>query len=163
MFSFFFFQANEKTENVSDNDSTKMVVDKPDFQGFSPILKPSQIDNAINVNNVQVVKPEPINNAPDVANISTESLDGPDVFEQMRIEAEKKVTTKYLPDDNILHIITLEEEEDKYVTSAEISMMIPKFKKRDVLQKMLQLRKQIIPRFVVEQDNHQSLWEECIV
>ena len=143
-----------------------MVVDKPDFQGFSPILKPSQIENAINVNNVQVVKPEPINHAPDVANvanISTESLDGPDVFEQMRIEAEKKVTTKYLPNDNILHIISLEEEEDKYVTSAEISLMIPKFKKRDVLQKMLQLKKQIIPRIVIEQDNHQSLWEECIV
>ena len=51
----------------------------PDFLGFSPILKPSQIDNAINVNNVQVVKPEPINNAPDVAAAAkTGSSIGPD-------------------------------------------------------------------------------------
>ena len=52
----------------------------------------------------------------------------------------------------------------KYITSAEASGLIPRFKGRDVLQKMLKLHKmaEIIP-FVAKKEACKELFEECII
>ena len=107
-----------------------------ELSAFSPILKPSQVEHAVNVNDVEIKRPQA--RAPD-----------------------PRIVRKYLPEDVIINVITHEGE--KYVSSAEVSLMIPKFKGKDVIRKMLELKKAVIPRLVVAQEDNENLFEDCIV
>ena len=64
--------------------------------------------------------------------------------------------------DQTIHIIFYKSK--KYITSAEVSALIPKFKGRDVLQKMLKLHKmEEISPFVAKKETYRELFEECII
>ena len=105
---------------------------------FSPIVKANTVEQSVNISNVDIIRPLPIKG-----------------------EADLRIVTKYLPSDVILHIINHEGE--KYATSAEISLMIPKFNGKDVLRKMLQLKKTIVPRKVIYREEDENLFEELIM
>ena len=80
---------------------------KEELAAFSPIMKPSEDALAINVPRTDVKRPVALKGA-----------------------IEPRITTHYLPSnlhsDYIVHII--KHEDEKFVTSCEISLMIPKFK-----------------------------------
>ena len=91
-----------------------------DFEGtneelgaFSPIMKPSEDALTINTpGGIEVKRPVALKGA-----------------------IEPRITTHYLPSnlysDHIIHVI--KHEEEKFVTSCEISSMVPKFKGKKVI------------------------------
>ena len=80
---------------------------------------------------------------------------------EMPIGMELKIIDIDIAPDQTIHVIFYKGK--KYITSAEASAMIPKFKGRDVLQKMLQLHKMEIHPFVAKKETCKELFEECII
>lgn len=75
---------------------------------------------------------------------------------------EKNIVKKiYFSHDVVLHVIYI--EDCRYVTSAEISALIPKWRKKDVLEQMLELKKFSVPRKVFTQEEHHNLFQELIL
>lgn len=66
-----------------------------------------------------------------------------------------------LPNGNTLHTINI--ENCRYVISAEISSLFPRWKNKDVLEQMLELKKIIIPKLVFTQEKDQNLFQELIL
>jgi len=66
-----------------------------------------------------------------------------------------------LPGGNILHTINI--ENCRYVISAEISLLFPRWQNKDVLEPMLELKKTTIPKLVFTQEKDQTLFQELIL
>ena len=81
--------------------------------------------------------------------------------EMTDLDPELKIISINIAPEQSIHVIFYEGK--KYITSTEASRLIPRFKGRDVLQKMLKLHKmQIIP-FVAKKEACKELFEECII
>ena len=74
---------------------------------------------------------------------------------------ELKIMDIDIAPDQTIHIIFYKSK--KYITSAEVSALIPKFKGRDVLKKMLKLHKMEISPFVAKKETCRELFEECFI
>ena len=74
-----------------------------------------------------------------------------------------KIIPIFLNPNLQVHVILYNDE--KYLTSADISAMIPRFKGRDILNRMLSLEKEVnnIRPLMVYKDLNKSLFEECII
>ena len=74
-----------------------------------------------------------------------------------------KIIPIFLNPNLQVHVIFY--NDDKYLTSADISAMIPRFKGRDILNRMLSLEKEVynIRPLMVYKDLNKSLFEECII
>ncbi len=60
----------------------------------------------------------------------------------------------------VLHLINLSGR--AYLSSAEISQLFPRWKKRDLLQQMLDLKKKKLDSVVAAKDTHDELFEQAI-
>ena len=60
-----------------------------------------------------------------------------------------------------LHVIFFEEK--AYMTSTEISELFPKWNKKDLLLKMLKLKKFKSEDIFINPDEHQELYESCVM
>ena len=74
-----------------------------------------------------------------------------------------KIIPIFLNPNLQVHVIFYNDE--KYLTSADVSAMIPRFKGRDILNRMLSLEKEVynIRPLMVYKDLNKSLFEECII
>lgn len=75
--------------------------------------------------------------------------------------ARKVVRKVVLPNNNSIHVISV--DDCQYVTSAEISALIPKWKKKDVLEQMIELKKIQIPKKILTQEDHEDFFQELIL
>ena len=66
---------------------------------------------------------------------------------------------------HILHIFNLKEK--PYISSAEVSSLFPRWKKKDHLRKMMKLKKQNIPCVEISrisaQEDHEWFFEQCLI
>lgn len=66
-----------------------------------------------------------------------------------------------LQNTHIIHIIYF--EECRYVISAEISSLFPRWRNKDVLEQMVELKKLNIPKKVFTQEEHTNIFQELIL
>ena len=64
---------------------------------------------------------------------------------------------------HMLHIFSLMKK--PYLISTEVSMLFPKWKKKDLLSKMIKLKKQNIPTLVISRlaEDHEWFLEQCVI
>ena len=112
-------------------------------------------------NEIKLESPPGSRSKKSVQKVSSNKLSSGD-SEMTDLDLDLKIINIEIGLGQTIHVIFYKGK--KYITSAEASGLIPRFKGRDVLQKMLKLHKmaEIIP-FVAKKEACKELFEECII